>query len=131
MKKSIIMFAAAVLAGIVITGCSAVGTQHGMPVLGSMGPNFFTATTYNATLPVQPADFTIVKSGVSAEAVLESFFTCINIGDASYETLKGKILAQAPGADDIANVAVDYKQRTVFGITTVTVKMTANAVRTK
>lgn len=130
MKKSFIMLCGAVAAAFVLTGCAGITTNNGGVAAVSAGPNFFSEVSSNAMLqPVTNKKFSVVKRGVTASATLKSFFTCVNIGDVSYATLKAAALKQAPGANDLIDVAMDYKMVNVCGINTVTVTMTATAVK--
>lgn len=130
MKKSLLLAGSAMVAALVVTGCAAVATNNGSVTVNSLGPNFYSEVAANAVIPqYAAADAKIVKRDVTAEATLKSFFTCVNLGDASYATLKAAALAQANGATDLTNVKIDYKQSTICGITTITVKLTADAVK--
>ena len=130
MKKSLLLAGSAMVAALVMTGCAAVATNNGSVAVNSVGPNFFSEVSANAVIPqYAAAGAKIVKRDVTAEATLKSFFTCVNLGDASYATLKAKALEQAPGATDLTDVKIDYAQKTICGITEITVKLTANAVK--
>lgn len=130
MKKHIIMLGAAVAAAFVITGCAGVTTNSGGVAPISAGPNFYTEVSANAMIqPTTNTKYTVVKRDVKASAVLKSFFTCVNIGDVSYETLKAEALKQAPGANDIIDVKMDYKMKNVLGINEVTVTLIGTAVK--
>ena len=130
MKKSLLLAGSAMVAALVMTGCAAVATNNGSVTATSVGPNFYSQVSANAMIPQYAlADAKIVKRNVTAEATLKSFFTCVNLGDASYETLKAEALKQAAGATDLTNVKIDYKQNTICGITEITVKLTADAVK--
>ena len=131
MKKSLLLAGSAMVAALVMTGCAGVQTSNnGSVMVNSLGPNFYTEVGANAVIPPYAAvNAKVVKRDVTAEATLKSFFTCVNLGDASYGTLKAEALKQAPGATDLTNVKIDYKQITVCGITTVIVKLTADAVK--
>ena len=130
MKKSLLLAGSAMVAALVMTGCAAVATNNGSVTAASVGPNFYSEVSANAMIPqYAAADAKIVKRNVTAEATLKSYFTCVNLGDASYETLKAEALKQAAGATDLTNVKIDYKQSTICGITTIVVKLTADAVK--
>lgn len=130
MKKSLLLAGSAMVAALVMTGCAAVATNNGSVTAASVGPNFYSQVSANAMIPqYAAADAKIVKRNVTAEATLKSYFTCVNLGDASYETLKAEALKQAAGATDLTNVKIDYKQNTICGITEITVKLTADAVK--
>ena len=53
------------------------------------------------------------------------------MGDISYATLKKAALEQAKGANELIEVKMDYKVNTILGINTITVNLTATAVKTK
>ena len=130
MKKSLLLAGSAMVAALVMTGCAAVATNNGSVTAASVGPNFYSEVSANAMIPqYAAADAKIVKRNVTAEATLKSYFTCVNLGDASYETLKAEALKQAAGATDLTNVKIDYKQSTICGITTIVVTLTADAVK--
>ena len=130
MKKSLLLAGSAMVAALVMTGCAAVATNNGSVTVNSLGPNFFSEVSANAVIPQYAAvDAKVVKRGVTATASLKSFFTCVNLGDASYATLKAAALKQADGATDLTNVKIDYKQNTICGITTIEVILTADAVK--
>ena len=130
MKKSLLLAGSAMVAALVMTGCAAVTTNNGSVATTSVGPNFFSEISANAVIPQYAATgATIVKRDVTATATLKSFFTCVNLGDASYATLKAAALKQADGATDLTNVKIDYAQKTIFGITEIEVKLTADAIK--
>ena len=128
MKKQLALVCGAVAAAVVMVGCAGVATNNGSVTLPSVGPNFYSKVKANAILPQQVAG-TIVKKNVSASATLKGYFGCVNLGDASYATLKAAALKQAPGATDLTNVKIDYAQDTIIGINTVTVTLTADAIK--
>lgn len=130
MKKHLIMLGGALAAAFVITGCAGVGTNNGGVAPISAGPNFYSEVSANAMIqPVTNTKYTVVKRDVQATAVLKSYFTCVNIGDVSYGTLKAEALKQAPGANDLVDVKMDYKMKNVIGINEVTVILTGTAVK--
>ena len=130
MKKSLLLAGSAMVAALVMTGCAAVTTNNGSVATASVGPNFYSELSANAVIPQYAATGAkVVKRDVTAKATLKSFFTCVNLGDASYETLKAEALKQAEGATDLTNVKIDYKQKTICGITEIEVKLTADAVK--
>ena len=131
MKKSLMVLGGAV-AAVLMAGCAGVGFANGAPVPVAAGPTFFANVKANAFIqPVSATDYKVVKRDVTAEATLQSFFTCVSIGDISFETLKGKALQQAPGATDLVEVKMDYTMNCICGVNTVTAKMTATAVARK
>ena len=130
MKKSFLLVGGAVLASALMTGCAGVGSNNGAITLGSAGINLYSEISANAMLPQYAAqDAVVVKRNVKATAELKSIFTAFNFGDASYETLKAAALKQAPGATDLTDVKMDYKQSCICGINTVVVTMTATAIK--
>ena len=130
MKKSLLLVGGAVLASILFTGCAGIGTNNGSVTLSGTGMNLYSEMSANAMIPQYAAqDFTVVKRDVKASAKLKSIFTAFNFGDASYETLKAEALKQAPGATDLTDVKMDYKQTCICGINEVTVTMTATAIK--
>ena len=131
MKKELIL-ACAAFAAVVLTGCAGVTTNNGGIAPIAAGPVFFANVQANAFIqPTACKDYTVVKRDVTASAQLKSFFTCVNIGDISYETLKKAALAQAQGADDLVEVKVDYDMQCICGVNTITAKLTATAVARK
>jgi hypothetical protein len=131
MKKQL-MVLGGIVATVLLAGCAGVGFSNGAPVPISAGPNFYSVVKANAF--IQPAvckDYTVVKRNVTATAQLKSFFTCVNLGDISYETLKAKALKGAAGANDLVEVKMDYDMNCICGINTITAKLTATAVARK
>ena len=126
MKKSLLLVGGALLASVILSGCAGVS----VPGATTAGPVFF--ADYSAPAVVNPYQgaYTVVKRDVQASATFKSFFTCINEGDVSYATLKKAALAQAKGADELIEVKMDYKVNNIIGINTITVEMTATAVKT-
>lgn len=81
--------------------------------------------------PMFQRGFTVVKSNVEVEATTVSYLAIVSLGDASFQTLKSKALAQAPGADTLINLEVDFRQKNVLGlINEVTTVLRATAVKT-
>ena len=131
MKKQILLTGGAVAAALVMTGCAGVVSHNGGVAPVSIGPNFYSEVGANAVLHETPLAYSVVKKNVTVSARLMSYFTAVNIGDVSYAELKAKALAQAPGADDLVGIKMDYKMKNVLGINEITVTMTAIAVKTK
>ena len=129
MKKQFALVLGALVAAVVMVGCAGVTTNNGGVALPAMGPVFYAKVKANAVLPAQQASGPIVKKDVTATATLKGFFSCVTMGDASYATLKAAALKQAPGATDLTNVKIDYAQDTIIGINTVTVTLTADAIK--
>ena len=130
MKKHLVLVGAALAAVFAITGCAAITATNGGVAPASLGPNFYSQVSANAMIPQYAAvGAKIVKANVTATATLKSFFTCVNIGDVSYATLKEAALKQAPGATDLTNVKMDYAQKTICGVSTYVVTMTADAIK--
>ncbi|MCI5779431.1 MAG: hypothetical protein MR051_06425 [Lentisphaeria bacterium] len=130
MKKQFSLAFGALVAAVVMVGCAGVGTNNGSVTIPAMGPNFYTDLQANAMIPqYAPAGAKVVKRGVTATAQLESYFGCVILGDASYDTLKAEALKQAPGATDLTDVKIDYVQKNICGINKVTVKLTATAIK--
>ena len=129
--KKMILGLGAVVAAAIVTSCAGVTTNNGMPALIGLGPNFFSKISLNSYLGDVTSSYTVVKHGVKAEATVTSFFTCVNLGDASFEKLKGEALKEASGADDLIDIRVDYDQNCICGINTVTVKLTGTAIKYK
>ena len=131
MKKQLMVLGGA-LAAMLLAGCAGIGFANGAPVPVAAGPTFFANVQANAFIqPVTATDYKVIKRDVTATAQLKSFFTCVNIGDVSFETLKKAALAQAPGANDLVEVKMDYDMQCICGINTVTAKLTATAVARK
>ena len=128
--KKMILGLGAVVAAAIVTSCAGVTTNNGMPALIGMGPNFFSKIKLNSMVGDVQSSFTVVKHGVEAEATVTSFFTCVNLGDASFETLKKKAL-DGVAADDLIDVRVDYDMNCICGINTIKVKLTGTAIKYK
>ena len=130
MKKQFILAAAAFAIMGLVAGCAGITTNSGGVAPISAGPNFYTEVSANAMLqPSTNTKYTVVKRDVTASAKLVSYFTAVNIGDVSYATLKAAALKQAPGANDLVDVKMDYTMKNICGINEVTVTMTATAVK--
>ena len=130
MKKQLLLAGGAIAAAFVMTGCAGVATNNGGVAPISVGPNFYTEVSANAMLQANSCTkYTVVKRNVTATAQLTSYFTAVNIGDVSYATLKAAALKQAPGANDLVDVKMDYTMKNICGVNTVTVTMTATAVK--
>ena len=131
MKKQLMVLGGA-LAAVLLAGCAGVGFANGAPVPVAAGPTFFANVQANAFIqPVNSTDYKVIKRNVTASAQLKSFFTCVNIGDISYATLKAAALKNVPGANDLVEVKMDYDMQCICGINTITAKLTATAVATK
>ena len=130
MKKTL-TFVGAAFAAIVMTGCAGITTNNGAVSPISAGPNFYSEVSANAMIQPVSGDYEVVKRDVTASAVLKSYFTAVNIGDVSYATLKAAALKQAPGAQDLVDVKMDYSMKNICGINEVTVTLTATAVKFK
>ena len=128
--KKMILGLGAVVAAAIVTSCAGVTTNNGMPAPVAMGPNFFSTVSLNAMVGDVQSSFTVVKHGVTAEATITSFFTCVNLGDASFDTLKSKAL-DGLTADDLIDVRVDYDMNCICGINTIKVKLTGTAIKYK
>ncbi len=128
--KKMILGLGAVVAAAIVTSCAGVTTNNGMPAPVAMGPNFFSVVSLNSMVAPVQSDFTVVQHDVKAEGKITSFFTCVNMGDASFETLKSKAL-EGLSADDLIDIRVDYDQNTICGINTVKVKLTGTAIKYK
>ena len=130
MKKCLLLVGGA-MAAVLMSGCAGVATNNGGVFTPSMGPNFYSEVSGNAMLQQTACtDFVVVKRNVKATATLQSYFTCVNFGDASYETLKAKAL-EGVDADDLVDVKMDYAMKNICGINTVTVTLTGTAVKFK
>ena len=130
MKKQLLLAGGALVAALVMTGCAGVATNNGSVAPIAVGPNFYSEVSANAMIqPASSTKYTVVKRDVTASAKLTSYFTAVNIGDVSYATLKAAALKQAPGANDLVDVKMDYKMKNICGINEVTVILTATAVK--
>ena len=130
MKKAVLAFAGAVAVALTMAGCAGVTTQNGGVAPISAGPNFYSQVSANSYIqPTCAKDATIVKRGVTATAKMVSYFTCVSMGDVSYETLKKEALKGAPGATDLIDVKMDYTMKNICGINEVTVKLTGTAIK--
>ena len=131
MKKQLMVLGGA-LAAVLMAGCAGVGFANGAPVPVAAGPTFFADVKANAFIqPVAGTDYKVIKRDVKAEATLKSFFTCVNIGDISYETLKAAALKDVKGANDLIEVKMDYTMNCICGINTIKVKLTGTAIKYK
>ena len=128
--KKMILGLGAVVAAAIVTSCAGVTTNNGMPAPVAMGPNFYSVVSLNSMVAPVQSDFTVVQHDVKAEGKITSFFTCVNMGDASFETLKGKAL-EGLSADDLIDVRVDYDMNCICGINTIKVKLTGTAIKYK
>ena len=129
--KKMILAAGAIVAAAIVTSCAGVTTNSGMPAPVAMGPNFFSTIALNGLVgDVSNADYTVVKSGVSAEKSFTSFFSCVNLGDASFAKLKKEAL-EGVAADDLIDVRVDYDMNCICGINTIKVTLTGTAIKYK
>ena len=128
--KKMILGLGAIVAAAIVTSCAGVTTNNGMPALIGMGPNFFSTVSVNSMIGDVQSSYNVVKHGVTAEATLTSFFTCVNMGDASFKTLKDKAL-EGLTADDLIDVRVDYDMNCICGINTIKVKLTGTAIKYK
>ena len=130
MKKSLLLVSGTFCAALLITGCAGITTNNGGVAPISSGPNFYTEVSANAVLqPIAGRDYTVVKRDVKASAKLMSYFTCVNIGDVSFATLKAEALKQVPEAQDLVDVKMDYSMKNICGINEVTVTLTGTAVK--
>ena len=128
--KKMILGLGAIAAAAIVTSCAGVAVSHGMPAPVAMGPNFFSTVSLNAMVSDVQSSFTVVKHGVTAEATITSFFTCVNLGDASFAKLKKEAL-EGVQADDLIDVRVDYDMNCICGINTIKVKLTGTAIKYK
>ena len=128
--KKMILAAGAIVAAAIVTSCAGVATNNGMPAPVAMGPNFFSTISLNAMIGDVQSSYTVVKHGVKGEATITSFFTCVNMGDASFENLKSKAL-EGLAADDLIDVRVDYDMNCICGINTIKVTLTGTAIKYK
>ena len=128
--KKMILGLGAIVAAAIVTSCAGVTTNNGMPALIGMGPNFFSKISLNSYVGDVTSSYTVVKHGVKAEATVTSFFTCVNLGDASFENLKSKAL-EGLAADDLIDVRVDYDMNCICGINTIKVTLTGTAIKYK
>ena len=128
--KKMILGLGAIAAAAIVTSCAGVTTNNGMPAPVAMGPNFFSTVSVNSMIGDVQSSYNVVKHGVTAEATITSFFTCVNMGDASFDTLKSKAL-EGLTADDLIDVRVDYDMNCICGINTIKVKLTGTAIKYK
>ena len=130
MKKLMVLGGA--FAAMLLAGCAGVGFANGSPVPMAAGPVFFANVQANAYIqPAAGTDYKVIKRDVTATATLQSYFTCVSIGDVSYETLKARALKGVEGANDLVEVKMDYDMQCICGINTITAKLTATAVTRK
>ena len=127
--KQVVFSLGLLVVAVMLAGCAGVTTQNGGVALPTgPGANFYSDFKANAMLNT-PATGAIVKKNVTATATLQSFFGVVCLGDASHATLKADALKQASGAKDLINVKMDYAMKNICGINTVTVTMTADAIK--
>lgn len=127
--KQMVLSLALIVVAVTLAGCAGVTTQNGGVALPTgPGANFYSDFKANAMLNT-PATGSVIKRDVTATATLQSFFGVVCLGDASYATLKADALKQAKGAKDLINVKMDYAMKNICGINTVTVTMTADAIK--
>lgn len=130
MKKQLLLAGGAVAAALVMTGCAGLPTHNGAPAAFVGAPSFYAQVSGNAMMqPNADAKYTVVKRNVTAKAVVKSYFGCVSMGDSSFATLKAEALKQAPGANDIIDVKMDYSMTNVIGICETTITMTGTAVK--
>ena len=130
MKKQLALIGGAFAAALVMSGCAAIPVSNGSPTVNSLGMNLFSEVSANTMVPqYEVKNAKIVKRNVVAKAKLRSFFTAVNLGDASYATMKAAALKQAPGATELTNIKIDYKMNCICGINTVEVTMYADAIK--
>ena len=130
MKKQLLLAGGAVAAALVMTGCAGVSTYNGAPSAFVGQPSFYAQVSGNAMMqPNADAKYTVVKRNVTAKAVVKSYFGCVSMGDSSFATLKAEALKQAPGANDIIDVKMDYSMTNIIGICETTITMTGTAVK--
>ena len=130
MKKQLALIGGAFAAALVMSGCAAIPVSNGSPTVNSLGMNLFSEVSANTMVPqYEVKKAKIVKRNVVAKAKLRSFFTAVNLGDASYATMKAEALKQAPGATELTNIKIDYKMNCICGINTVEVTMYADAIK--
>ena len=130
MKKMVLVFGAVAAAAALMTGCAGVGSYNGSPNVAYGYPNFFSQVSGNAMIQPISTEFKVVKNNVSASAEMTSFFSCVCMGDASYDTLKKEAL-KGLDADELTNVRIDYKMNNVLGINKVTVTLSGTAIKLK
>ena len=128
MKKTALLMCGAMLA-LLAAGCTSVPVVQGAPstyaqvaLLNNLSGNAYIQ-------PVSRKDYTIVKTNVIGKAELKSYFSVVNFGDASYASLKAAALQNAAGADDLIDIIIDYKVKSILGINTTTVTLTGTAIK--
>ena len=130
MKKQLLLVGGAIAAAIVMTGCAGVATYDGAPSAFVGQPSFYAQVSGNAMMqPNADAKYTVVKRNVQASAVVKSYFGCVSMGDTSFATLKAAALKQAPDANDIIDIKIDYAMTNIIGICETTITMTGTAVK--
>lgn len=130
MKKSLLIGICALAVSVFMTGCAGIAAQNGFANVPYAG--LFSDLSGNTMIQeTNSTDYKVIKRNVTASAQLKSFFTCVNIGDISYATLKAAALKNVPGANDLVEVKMDYDMQCICGINTITAKLTATAVERK
>ena len=130
MKKQLLLAGGAVAATLVMTGCAGVGHNLGGPSPLVGAPNFYSKVSANSMIqPNAPARYTIVKRNVKGTAKMNSYFGCVSLGDTSFNTLKAAALRNAPGANDLIDIKIDYDMTNICGICETVVTITGTAVK--
>lgn len=129
MKKS--MFCVMVMGvAMLLSGCAGMVTYNGMP--SPFPGSIYSRMQVGAMIqPKQVKDYEVIKYNATAEGQAVSIWMVVSTGDISYETLKKRALATAPGADDLINVEVDSRQHNIVGVNEVTVTLTGTAIKYK
>ncbi len=127
--KKMILGLGAIAAAAIVSSCAGILTYEGTPAPFAGG--IYSKISVNSRIQDVQSSFTVVKHGVKAEATLTSYFTVVTLGDASFETLKAEALKEAPGADDLIDIRMDFDQSCIIGINVVTVKLTGTAIKYK
>lgn len=117
-------------AAMLLSGCAGMVAYNGLP--SPFPGSIFTRMQVGALVqPKQVKDYEVIKYNATAEGQAVSVFMIVATGDISYDTLKRRALATAPGADDLINIEVDFRQNNILGINEVTVVLTGTAIKYK
>lgn len=130
MKKSLLLVGAAFAAAILMSGCAGISTNNGGIGAGPSFMNFYSEVSGNSILqPIAGNSYTVVKRDVQASGKLMCYFSVVNLGDVSFETLKNEALKNIDGAHDLIDVKMDYKMKNILGINEITVTVTGTAIK--
>ncbi len=119
MKRSLI-FAAAVVVSVLISGCTGINT----PVTGTMPGVIYTNTSAGifVNVPVRPLveKYKVIKQHAIGKAESTSFTGLIAVGDSTFSAAFDDILKNNPEADDVIDIKMDVNKSGVLMLVTKT-----------